>query len=267
MLKEVLRFLDKNSPVILTTLGVVGVVTTTLTAVKATPKAYLVVEKAKKEMDNLEDWSKEKRKEMKSLSPKDKRAIQMVRDVGTLYIPTFIIGGTTILCIISANRIASKRTVALASLYSMAEKSLDRYKIKADELIGEKKMQKVKDAVELEKVEGIPVPTEPQAIYATGRGNSLCCETLTGRYFRSDIEQIRKTVNDINFELLNSMYVSLNDLYSELGLPRTDFGDEVGWTANELIEPMFTCKMSETGEPCLVVSFNVNPKYEFKEFF
>lgn len=251
MFKELFHFVDKNSPVILTTLGVVGVVSTAVSAVSATPKALKVLEEAGP-IEDFKTWEKEKK-------------TAFVKDLGLIYLPSIVIGGATILCIVSANRIASKRTLALASLYSLAEKNLDRYKLKADEIIGEKKMQKVKDAVEIEKADAFPV--EQEIIHTTGKGNNLCFETFTGRYFRSDIETIRKTINDMNFELLNSMCLSLNSFYAELGLPRIDIGDEVGWTADNIIDAGFTCKLAESGEPCLIMTLNVQPKYEFGRFY
>ena len=251
MFKELFHFVDKNSPVILTTLGVVGVVSTAVSAVSATPKALKVIEAAGP-IEDFKTWEKEKKTEF-------------VKDLGLIYLPSIVIGGTTILCIVSANHIASKRTLALASLYSLAEKNLDRYKLKADEIIGEKKMQKVKDAVEIEKADAFDV--EQEIIHTTGKGNNLCFETFTGRYFRSDIETIRKTINDMNFELLNSMCLSLNSFYAELGLPRIDIGDEVGWTADNIIDASFTCKLAESGEPCLIMTLNVQPKYEFGRFY
>lgn len=251
MFKELMHFVDKNSPVILTSLGVVGVISTAVSAIHATPKALQILEKSG-DIREFKTWEKDKK-------------LEFVKDISKTYAPTIIMGGATILCIVGANRIASKRTVALASLYSIAEKNLDRYKIKANEIIGEKKMQKVRDAVEVEKTEAFPV--EQEVIFATGKGNNLCFETFTGRYFRSDIEQIRKTINDMNFELLNNMCLSLNSFYAELGLPRIDIGDEVGWTADNIIDASFTCKLAETGEPCLIMTLNVEPKYEFGRFY
>lgn len=246
MLKELIRFLDKNSPTILTTLGVVGVVTTSVSAGQATIKATKILEDAGPIKD-FKNWDKDKK-------------LQIVKDLGVIYAPTIIMGAATVTSIIFANRIASKRTAVLASLYSLSEKALDNYKLKADEIIGAKKMQKVKDEVEYDRL--IPMD-QVGSIYNTGHGNSLFFNTFDGRYFRSDIEYVRKVINDLNFELLNSMFVSLNEFYADMGLERSTIGDMVGWTIENQIMPRYTCRLMENEEPCTIVTFDVDPKYDF----
>ncbi|MBQ5562679.1 MAG: hypothetical protein IIT39_04770 [Clostridia bacterium] len=70
---------------------------------------------------------------------------------------------------------------------------------------------------------------ESTAIVTTGYGDTLCYETLSGRYFYSDIEKIRAAVNRANKIILEESYISLNEFYDELDLGHTGIGDSIGW--------------------------------------
>ena len=74
----------------------------------------------------------------------------------------------------------------------------------------------------------------------TDKGNTLCFDSLSGRYFKSDIDKIKRAVNNLNRELTYDMYVSLNDFYDELDLDHTKIGDELGWNLDDgLIDVYF----------------------------
>ena len=71
-------------------------------------------------------------------------------------------------------------------------------------------------------------------------------------------------MNDINYRLNVEMYMSLNDFYYELGLKPTRLGDELGWNINDgLIEVNFSSQLTEDGEPCLVMDYQIAPKYDY----
>lgn len=57
----------------------------------------------------------------------------------------------------------------------------------------------------------------------------LCYEEHTGRVFQCDMEKLRKIENTINRQILSQRWVTLDDLYHEVGLrPTTNSGDW-GW--------------------------------------
>ena len=62
------------------------------------------------------------------------------------------------------------------------------------------------------------------------------------------------------------MYVSLSDLYDELGIPHTKISDELGWNLDEgLIEVSFDSIVGEDGTPSLVMDYTVAPRYDFSK--
>lgn len=61
---------------------------------------------------------------------------------------------------------------------------------------------------------------------------------------------------------MSEMFITINDLYYELGLSRIELGDEMGWAIDDgLIEVSFSTQLTENDEPCLVLNYNVTPKF------
>lgn len=245
--KEIGRNLTKNSPAILTGVAVAGVCGTVVLAVQATPRALSILEDACAV------------RKVEELSTKE-----VVELTWKLYLPATIMGAITIGCIVGLNTVHTRRTAALASLYSISESALKEYQAKVVEIVGENKARAVKDAVAKDKVEKNP-PVNADILH-TGRGTTLCLDSMSGRYFYSDIEAIRKVQNNINERLLQGGddYAALNDVYYELGLAGTKMGEEVGWCISDgILEFDFSSQLTATGVPCLVLDYKVNPKYEF----
>lgn len=236
----------KNSPSIFTGLAVTGLITTTVMACKATPKAISLIDEARE--NKLESTDKD-------LTP-----VEIVEAAWKCYLPSVLMGGTTIACIICANSINLRRNAALASVCSITETTLKEYQSKVVEELGDKKEQKIRESVSADKLKA-SVFREDDVII-TGNGNTLCFESWTGNYFRSDIDKIKQAFNRLGRDMLGDSFISLNDMYYELNLPNTKLGDLVGWHVDYgVIEPIFTSQLNDRGEPCLVLDYNLEPRY------
>lgn len=238
---------SKHSPEILTGIGIAGMITTTVLAVRATPKALKLIEEKKDELS------------VDKLKP-----IDTVKATWKCYIPATVTCVASTACLIGASRVNLKRNAALATAYKLSETALTEYKEKVVETIGEKKEQAVREKVAEERLSKNPV-NDTQVIM-TEKGNTLFLESVSGRYFRSDIEKIRHIVNDLNEGLLNDPfgYMSLNDLYDELGLEQTQQGDLLGWnTSKGIIKIDIHAKVATNGEPCIVLDYINPPIYKY----
>ena len=248
-IKSTKGYLSKHSPQILTGIGVAGMVTSTVLAVKATPKALQLIEEAKTGGENY----------------CEKLPIKTVIKVAWKpYIPAVLTGVASMTCIIGASAVNAKRNAALTAAYALSERTLVRYRDKVIETIGEKKEKEIKEKIAQDSVNEKPVSNSQVII--TAKGNTLCMDSVSGRYFKSDIDTIRKCVNELNREMLVNNYVSLNELYNSLGLDHISNGDHLGWNVEDgLIEIDFTTCLAE-GEPCLVLEYENAPKYDFNKF-
>lgn len=236
----------RRSPEILTGLGVAGLFVTVGFAIKDTLKASKAIELKKEEL------GKEK------LTPKE-----TAETVWKYYIRTAVSGTASAACIVGAQNINSRRNAALATAYSLSETALREYKDKVVETIGERKEEAIRDSIAKDKIDKNPVTN--REVIITGRGNCLCYESLTGRYFESDIELLRRAENELNKRLIYEMYISVNDYFEEIGLPTIEKWDDLGWNVNDdLLSFEYSTQLADDGRPCLVVSFRVAPKEDFK---
>ena len=252
ILKDVRGTIVEHSPEILLSIGITGMISTTILAVQATPKALRLIENKKEELESETENSVEK------LPP-----AEVVKTCWKCYIPATVTGVISIACIVSANSINTKRNMALATAYALSETALKDYREKVVETIGEKKEQVVRDAVAKERIERDPVSNKE--IIITERGNTLCYDTISGRYFKGDIDKLKKAENEINRLLIEDMYVSLNEFYYEIGLSPTKMGDDLGWNLDHgYVNLNFSSQLADDGTPCLVVDYCVAPRYDYR---
>lgn len=241
--------LQKHSPEILTGIGIAGMITTTILAVRATPKALLLIQEAEVEKSQNADDA--------ALTP-----IETVKTAWPCYVPAAVTGALSITCLIGASSVNLRRNAALATAYTLSESALKEYREKVVETIGEKKEQAVQDAVAKERICKSPVTN--QEVIITEKGNTLCYDVISGRYFKSDIEKLKRAANDLGRRMLDEGYISLNDFYYEIGLPETKLGDELGWHIdNGLVDLRFSSQLAEDGTPCLVIDYQIAPKYDY----
>ena len=89
---------------------------------------------------------------------------------------------------------------------------------------------------------------------------------ISGRYFKSDIETIKKAVNELNRRMLLDMYISLSEFYDEIGLEHIALSDELGWNIDDgLMEIDFSSQLADDGTPCVVIDYHLAPKYDFNK--
>lgn len=245
-IKDAGGFMSKHTPELLTGFGIAGMVTTTILAVKATPKALALIEKEKERQ-----WVDE-------LKP-----IDVIKTTWKCYLPATILGVASVGCLVGSSAVSLKRNAVLATAYKLSETALTEYKDKVVETIGEKKEKAIREAVAEDKVKNTPVKSNEVII--TGSGKTLCLEPTSMRHFESDAETIRRAVNELNRRMINNeMYISLNEFYYELGLEGTELGDMMGWNVNvACIDISFTSALAPNNEPCLAIVYNTAPIYDF----
>lgn len=247
LFKNVKTALVEHSPEILTGLGIAGMITTTILAVKATPKAMDLIAEAENEK-----YDKGQREELTKL--------EIVKAAWKPYIPAAITCVTSTACLIGAGSVNAKRNAALMTAYNLSATALSEFKEATHEIVGEKKEQLIQNKVAEERINKEPV--NPSAIIVSGSGTTRCFDTITKRRFVSDIESIKRSVNELNRRMVNGEdYISLNEFYTEIGLDEVSIGDDLGWNVERgLIEVQFSAQLDTDGVPCVVIDYSVAPK-------
>ena len=248
-IKSAERVLTKYSPGILTGIGIAGMIGATFMAVKATPKALYLIETKKEES------------EVEELTP-----VETIKTCWKCYIPATLATVLSIICLIGASTVSAKRNAALATAYSISEAALREYQEKVVEVIGEKKEKAVRDAVAKNQIERDPV-TKSEVVIIDSNSNTLCYEPLSGRYFKSTIDKIKKAEIKLDRQMIQEMYVSLNDFYWEIGLDGTDLGDKMGWNLSKgYMDLSFSSQLADDGTPCAVIVYGIPPVYDYQNY-
>lgn len=236
----------KHSPELLTGIGIAGMITTVVLAVRATPKALRLIEEKKAD-----------------ISEETIPQIEAVKAAWKVYVPAVLTGILSTICLIGANSVNQRRNAAIAAAYSLSESALKEYREKVVETIGERKEQAIRDDIAKDRITENPV----REVIISDRGSTLCYDSLSGRYFKSDIEKLRRIVNDLNRRMRDEMFISLNDFYCAVDNPDlgpTKLGDMLGWNIDKgYIDLNFSSQLTTDGTPCLVLDYTVVPEYEY----
>lgn len=239
-------FLKKNSSTILTSIGAGGVIVTSIMVAKATPKAIMLLEQAKEEKG--EALTK----------------LETVKVAVPTYIPAIVTGATTIACIFGANVLNKRQQAALMSAYALLDNSYKEYKEKVIELYGGESDDQVKKEIVKDKYDPALV-VEP--------GKTLFYDDYSGRYFESTTEEVLRAEYELNRRVANGG-AYLNEFYDLLGLIPTDYGDYVGWSANELFETYWegwvefdhNKVIMNDGLECMIISMVTPPTHDFESW-
>ena len=203
LLDTLKMFAKKNGPTILTCIGSVGVVITSVMAIKATPKAIVLLEDARDEKgDNLTKFEK-------------------VIVAG----PAIIVGTSTIACVFGANILNQRQQAALMSAYALLDSTYKEYQSKVVDLYSEEADSRVKKEIAKDKYLGDDKLIDNDALFY---------DEFSGRYFESTNAKVLKAEYETNKKISDHGGACLNDFYRALGLEPTKYGDRLGWPVNDL---------------------------------
>lgn len=258
--KNVTRFfkhagvlVKKNSPHILTAIGIGGMLSATVMAVKATPKAMKLIEA-----------EKAKREEDEKLKPVD-----VVKVAWKPYIPAAVTTVVSIGCLVGANTVHAKRTAALATAYKISETALKEYKDAAVEVVGEETAKEIKEKMvekRLEKIEEKDIKKGSCSTNAMPENPILFHDVLFDRYFYSDEKTVELAVLRINKKMWNNQYASLNEFYDELGVDNIEIGEQLGWNISRDDELEVSCNQldwARDGRPCVLLEYHKAPEHDY----
>ena len=232
--KTAQKFVIDNSPGILTGFGVAGAVTSAVLTGRAAFRVGL---------DVSERYDEE--------TPTGK---ELVKNYYKEFIPPAVVLAGTVVCIVGAATVSSRRTAAMTAAFKLSEELADGYKKKVVETIGAQKEEKMRSELVKDRVER-----------AGGLGDVIIVgsevmfeDALTGRLFKSEMVKVQNAVNEINNQINNFYCASLSDLYEKIGLSSTPFSNEMGWNSDQLLEPRYTASIVKD-TPVISIEFRTAP--------
>ena len=241
--------IKKHSPEILVVTGIVGVVTSTVMACKATTKVGKIADEHKEQIEAVhtavekgvtnagETYTKDD-------SKKDLAIIytQTGLKYVKLYGPSVVLGTLSILAIVKSNDILRKRYVASAAAYAAVDKSFKEYRGRVVERFGEELDRELRYNIKAKEIEETVVDengnetvvkktvqtadiNEPSD-YARFFDETSSAWVRNAEYNLTFLKQQQAWAND---KLKREGRVFLNDVYEMLGMDKTRAGQVVGW--------------------------------------
>lgn len=241
-------FLKRNSSTILTCIGGAGVVATGVMAIKATPKAMMLLEEAREEKGE------------------DLTNFEIIKTVGPVYIPTVLVGVSTIACIFGANILNQRQQASIVSAYALLDNSYKDYKKKVEELYGEEAAANVRSEIAKDKsidVTNITLSDDKRLFY----------DSFSGRYFESTIEDVQRAEYYVNRDVHMRGWVTLNEFYEWLDIDPIDGGDALGWSEGGNLARYWQCWIDFTHTKaeidenleCIIVAMFQEPYLDFED--
>ena len=238
-------FLKRNGSTILTIGGAAGVIATAVVAVKETPKALYLLEQAREEKGEY------------------LTKLEKIKVAGPVYIPSIIIGASTIACVFGANALNKRQQAALMSAYALLDNSYKEYKAKVKNLYGEDADTVVKNSIAKDKYEKEEIVVDD--------GKRLFYDEFSGRYFESTSEGVIKAEYELNREMASHGGVYLNRFYELLNISTIEEGNTLGWSLGMLsdrylaywIEFDHDKVVMDDGLECYIIRMRHEPVVDF----
>lgn len=238
------RFFKKNGATILSCMGVAGVVGTTVVTAKSAIKASQILEVTKQEKgENL-------------------TTIEKLKVAAPIYIPSILLGASTVACILGANVLNKRQQASLVAGYTLLNTSFKEYRNKVIDIYGEEAHEKVEEAIK-----------EDHAI-SQGDETVLFFDQYSQRFFESTLFKVQQAEYYLNRELVMRDWFTLNEWYDELGLDIVDAGDVLGWSTEMCLQAYWQSwvdfnhnhKVDENGRKYIEISFWQTPVDNFEDY-
>lgn len=236
----------KFAPEILTTAGIVGVVTAAVMASKATLELETSLEYSK----DLRKRTKEKRE---NVSEEDYPARVYEKDIvisyvragqslSKLYGPSVALGTASIICLLAAHGIMRQRNAALVVAYNTVNEAFKAYRKRVIEDLGEEKDWDYRHGIREETVETVGEDGKKKTekvLTQDPKGYSQYAKFFdeANVHWEKDPEHnlffLNCQNNAANDKFRRRGHMFLNEVYDMLGMERTKAGAVVGWILNE----------------------------------
>lgn len=247
LIRKLPKYVKASAPTILSVIGVVGVAATAIAAVRETPKALELLKEAEEEKGDA------------------LTKLEIIKTAGPCYVPSVLIGASTIACIFGANFLNGRQQAALTSAYIFLDQSYKEYKEKVKELFGEKADEEVQEAIVQDKYEESDLVPKGETL--------LFYEEHYGEFFERTMLEVQDAEYLLNRKLAIEGEASLNDFFAFLGLPENKIGDALGWSQHLIcdfahpawIDFEHELTKMEDGMECYIINLSIPPTADYND--
>lgn len=247
--------IKRSAPIILTFASVAGVIGTTVLAAKATPKAIKLLEKAENEKQE------------------PLTVVEKVKFAGPAYIPTVVVGLSTVVCIVGINVLSKRQQAGITSAYALLNSSFKEYKKKVADIYGNEVEEKIREEVAKDNYKNV-INENKNKKENTNANRVLFYDEFSKRYFESTIEKVQQAEYYLNRDLTMRDYAYLNEFYESLEIPGIDAGWTLGWSVGACLDMYWQnwidfnhkrVKMDD-GTECIHITIFQEPIIDFEDY-
>lgn len=280
----------KHSPEILAVAGVVGIVTSTVMACKATTKVNDIVDEAKETIDKIHDsvgkglHTSDGEEYTEEVANRDLAIVyvQTGWKFAKLYGPAVALGVASIGCMVGSNHILRKRNVALAAAFKAVDTSFKEYRGRVIDRFGKDLDRELRYNIKAKEVEETVIDENGKETTVTKTVDVIDPNTAHDIYSivwqegnegwtkSAELNKffLIQTQNQANDKLRLNGILTLNEVYDMLGAPRTKYGQLAGWVYTKdcsagdnfvdfgLFDVSTPCDLVNCTERSVVIDFN-----------
>lgn len=244
--------LKKHSPELLVVGGVIGGITATVMACKATTKLSAITDKAKNDLEAIHRVMKNPELVNEEYTVEDgKKDLTIVYahtalDIAKLYGPAALVGGLSITAILTGHNIMRKRNFALAATCTAVEQAFGEYRGRVVERFGEELDRELRYNIKAKEIEEVIVNEDgtETTVKKTVNVAELDGYSIFARFFDDgctgwdknpeySLMFLKQQQKEANRKLKRQGYLFINDVYDMLGIPKTIEGQTHGWIYDE----------------------------------
>lgn len=276
--RAVLKF-KKNSPTIFFVGGVIGVVSSTVMACRATLQLNHILETANGDVEEIKakyldpdgallDVQSETEYKKELAKSYSMTAIR----IGKLYGPAVAVGGISIAALTGSHISLTRRNAALAAAYGVVAKAFEEYRERVKAEIGDDKEELIYRGFVKEEIVNEEGKKEKVLVVKNGQSSPYArLFDQSNKHFQKDFGLNRFFIQTqekfANENLRANGHMFLNEVYDALGFERSPEGQQVGWLWKDgdgdgyidfgLFEDEAVSFMNGT-ERCVWLDFNVD---------
>lgn len=248
-MEKIQYLLKKHSTLVMTAAASAGVVVTTVLAIKATPKAMKLLNRAEiRKGDKL-------------------TVIEKIKYGWSPYIYCGISGISTIACIASIEYLNHKKQISIVSAYTILQQSFEQYRGNIKTLYGNDVDLLAKQEIVRARYNMIGDKNSPE------NEELLFFDYQGMRFFTSTFDNVMRAEHQLLESLHAKGYACLNEYYDYLGIPPLDYGYQLGWADYESCDPMnvkeleFEYEKTPMGDEdnltCWIISANLPASFDY----
>lgn len=243
MFNSVKTKVSNNSPEILVITGVIGVVTATVLACRATIKAKEVKEDKDSQIDMINaceqdgktiDENNEEVEYTEEDAKKDRMTVKVKAwlKYGKIFAPAVIVGALSISAILFGHNILRKRYISLGSAYTALDKAYAEYRKRVEDKYGEEAEKEIRYGSGSKDQEDIKDPNKPLTCSPFAMFYQEGCTNWT-KDPQQNLYFLRLQQAHFNERLKATGRVFLNEVYRALGGEETAEGQSIGWVLDK----------------------------------